>query len=400
MAALCAEHYPWVATGDKSNPDAATAQARAAVFLSRLDTLFMEGAILGMPDTFTGVTLRFLLARPEHDLLHAFTAFRLPSPLSATGAGAAQAATAAAEAEACLKRICREASLSEQKGIAELRRLLKRAEVHQRGGCTTRQAWGRAAAEWPELDTGRRLVELFLVWKTSSGNVERRFRRFAEVHCPGRARLLDTTVEECALVDQAPPSKLLRTWLQQQERTVPAAAATAGADPHSPARRWYRRVLLLHERLHASTRAPRAERRDKGITRESRPDSRTEADFGRKRAAAIDAIMATSPSKRPRILAEAAPDFAALAQGAAAAATVGAAATVVADVAKREAKARERYLGGAKAAAKARCAQEKKVLRSATPGPAGRDADQVSAPPPASCSLAWETRKPAARRSA
>ena len=89
--------------------------------------------------------------------------------------------------------------------------------------------------------------------------------------------------------------------------------------------------------------------------------------------------MATSPSKRPRILAEAAPDFAALAQGAAAAATVGAAATVVADVAKREAKARERYLGGAKAAAKARCAQEKKVLRSATPGPAGRDADLVSA---------------------
>ena len=429
LADLCAEHYTWLATGDKNTPEAATVQARAATFLSRLGALFIDGAILGMPETYTGVTLRFLkgasrypcgngvqivglgdlsqeavtatckaalrraqrivanakenmkLYRPEHSWLHAFTAFRLPSPLSATGAGAAQAATAAAEAEACLKRICREASLSEQKGIVELRRLLKRAQQWHQQGCTTRQAWGRAAAEWPELNTGRRLVELFLVWKTSSGNVERRFRRFAEVHCPERARLLDTTVEECALVDQAPPSKLLRTWLQQQERTVPAAAATAGADPHSTARRWYRRVLLLHERLHASKaeRIPRVERRDKGITREPRPDSRTEAGFGRKRAAAIDAIMATSPSKRPRILAEAAPDFAALAQGAAAAATVGPAATVVANVAKREAQARERYLGGAKAAAKARCALEKKVLRSATPGPAGRDADLVSA---------------------
>ena len=60
LADLCAEHYSWLATGDKSNPDAATVQARAAAFLSRLDTLFMEGAILGMPDTFTGVSLRFL----------------------------------------------------------------------------------------------------------------------------------------------------------------------------------------------------------------------------------------------------------------------------------------------------------------------------------------------------
>jgi hypothetical protein len=60
LADLCAEHYSWVATGDKSNPDAATVQARAAAFLSRLDTLFMKGTILGMPDTFTGVTLRFL----------------------------------------------------------------------------------------------------------------------------------------------------------------------------------------------------------------------------------------------------------------------------------------------------------------------------------------------------
>ena len=429
LADLYAEHYSWLATGDKSNPDATTVQARAAAFLSRLDTLFVKGTIVGMPDTFTGVTLRFLrgtsryqcgkgvqivslgdwtdpdgghseavrvtvdaalrraqtivanvnknmkLYRAEHYWLHAFTAFRLPSPLSATDAGATEAAT---KAEACLRRICREASLPEEKAIAQLRRLLKRTEWHHRDGCTTRQAWGRAAAEWPELHIGRRLVELFLIWKTSSGNVERRFRSFAQVHCPERARLLDTSVEECAIGLQAPPSKLLRSWLQQTE---PGEAH----DPHSTAARWYRRVLQLHEHNRARIAPRRADRRDKGIAREPQADHRTEAGFGRKRAAAIDAMVAASPSTRPRIIAEAAPDLAALALGAAqgsGADPVGATATVVASVAKRAGKARERYLGGAKAAAKARSAREKKVLRSATPGPAGRDAYLATAPRP------------------
>ena len=60
LADLCAEHYSWLATGDTSNPDAATVEARAAAFLSRLDTLFTEGTILGMPDISTGATLRLL----------------------------------------------------------------------------------------------------------------------------------------------------------------------------------------------------------------------------------------------------------------------------------------------------------------------------------------------------
>ena len=157
--------------------------------------------------------------RSKHSWLYAFSAFSLPSTLTATVAAGAQAAD---DAEASLRRICCEAELPAEKAIVELRRILKRAEWHKRHGGTTRQAWGRAAAEWPELHVGRRLVELFLIWKTSSGNLERRFRRFSEVHCPERARLLDTSVEECALVDQAPPSKLLRSWMQQQERTEAA----------------------------------------------------------------------------------------------------------------------------------------------------------------------------------
>ena len=188
-------------------------------------------------------------------------------------------------------------------------------------------------------------MELFLVWKTSTGNVERRFRRFSEVHCPERARGLDVSVEECPLVDQAPPSTLLRTWLKQQERTEPGEAH----GPHSTAARWYRRFLQLHERLQGrqnqALRRPRAERRDKGMPRTPRPDRRTEADFGRKRAAAIDAVVAASPSKRARLLAEAAPDLAAVAREAAqasAAHPVGAAANVVDSVARRERQVRER----------------------------------------------------------
>ena len=422
LADLCAEHYSWVATGDKSNPDAASVQARANDFISRLDTLFVQGTVVGMPSTFTGETLRFLrrtsrypcgngvqevglgewrtegpardaiiaalrrvqkivanvkenmkLYRPEHSWLHAFTAFRLPSPLSATDAGATEHAT---EAEACLKRICREANLPEQRAVPQLRQILRRAEEYHRDGSTTRQAWGRAAAQWPELAIGRRLVELFLAWKTSTGNVERRFRRFSEVHCAERARILDVSVEECTLVDEAPPSKLLRAWLDQQER-----------DESSASTRWYRQVLKLHERLQGkiATTLRRAERRDKGTTREARPGRRTEVGFGRKRAAAVDAMVAASPSKRARLLAEAGPDLAAVAQEAAqasAADPVRPAATVVAAVAKREAKVRERNLAGAKAAAKARSAREKKVLRSAGPGPVGRDAYMAPARPP------------------
>ena len=56
----------------------------------------------------------------------------------------------------------------------------------------------------------RSLVELFLVWKTSTGNVERRFRTYSEVMAVQRERLLDSTAETMMLADQAPPSGRLR----------------------------------------------------------------------------------------------------------------------------------------------------------------------------------------------
>ena len=144
-----------MATGDKRNPDATTVQARADEFLARFDTLFSHGLILRLPDTCTGATLQFLsqtsyyhhgktvqtigfgdwnkeegarttvqealcrfrgvvaaakeymkFYRPEHSWTFAFTAFRLPSPLSGTDEAER---VAAASARASVERICRQA---------------------------------------------------------------------------------------------------------------------------------------------------------------------------------------------------------------------------------------------------------------------------------------------------
>ncbi len=125
--------------------------------------------------------------------------------------------------------------------------------------------------------------------------MERRFRRFAEARFPERARLLDTSVEECALVDQAPASKVLGERLEQLVQTEPGELLA----PYSAAARWCRQAFQQHGLFEArTTMPPRAEIRDKGRVPWPWPD--------RKRAAAVDAEAAASPSKRARMLAEAA----------------------------------------------------------------------------------------------
>ena len=123
------------------------------------------------------------LYRPEHSWLRAFTAFRMPSPLAASAGGVNEARRA--EVLADLKRICREANLPEQKACDELHQLLPRAEkFHREDECHSSAAWGRASAEWPELQSARRLVELCLIWKTATGNLERRFAAFVRFAAP------------------------------------------------------------------------------------------------------------------------------------------------------------------------------------------------------------------------
>ena len=56
------------------------------------------------------------------------------------------------------------------------------------------------------------LVALGILWKTSTGNLERRFRTVRETATPQRARLLDVSVESCMLItDHTPASKSLHT---------------------------------------------------------------------------------------------------------------------------------------------------------------------------------------------
>ncbi len=421
LADLSAEHYTWVATGDAQNPDATTVQSRADAFLARLHVLFNNALILTLPDTFTGETLKFLketsyyrcgksvqtigigdwtkdasarkiilealgrvkvvvanmkeymkLYRPEHGWLNAFTAFRLPSPLSASDdAGSA----AKAEVRRSLRRICQEAKLDERQALLEFLQLLPRAERHHRSGCHPRAAWGRAAAEWPEFKSARLLVELFLVWKTASGNLERRFRRFREIRCPERAKLLDVSVENCMLVEQAPPSKMLRTL--QSSFSDSRASLYQAVKPN-----YFQQISTLHAKLHGnvSTRIRRAERRDAGAPRgpaSGRLGPETEAAFGRKRAAAIADVAAASPSKQARMIRNAPLGLSRVAQEAADESVQNPAvpsAVVVSQVSKRDGPAKERHLRGAEAAAKARAQREQKVAQSSTLPRQGRDA--------------------------
>ena len=305
-------------------------------FYNRLDVLFLQGHIFKLPDTYTGMTLEFLkktrfyhhgtkvtvfgigeltdpetrermrqalrhvqgvvknikelfkVYRSESSWLAMFTAFRLPSPRGCISCTER------------LQRIIAETRLQQpREALVEWQRLLPRAEALQKAGCSTREAWGRASAEFPELKAGRSLVELFLVWKTSTGNVERRFRTYSEVMTVQRASLLDTTAETMMLADQAPPSGRLRGTSQ-------TATDTNGHKKTD----YLAELQLWHGHLHPVTRERRAngkQRRDAGVSRTPVAASAaptTEAAFGRKREAAIADAVSASPRKRARMAQE------------------------------------------------------------------------------------------------
>ena len=100
------------------------------------------------------------LYRPEHSWLHAFAAFRVPSPLSASDEAGG---VARAEVTASCQRIIQEAKLREKwqplrwRFSARGNSCISSPTVHPRA------EWGRAAAELPELHSARNLVELSFV---------------------------------------------------------------------------------------------------------------------------------------------------------------------------------------------------------------------------------------------
>ena len=347
LADLSAEHYSWVATGDEANPDASTVMERVDSFRSRLNVLFLQGHILKMGNTYTGTTLLYLqeahfyhygprvamfgigdlrdrgtrrrvrealqrvqrivmnieecfkVYRGETSWLALFTAFRLPSTRSCSKGGAhvAISCTCISCAKEKLQHILTKADVAASAAIAlaQWERLLPRAEALQRSGRSSREAWGQASQDFPEFVDGRKLVELFLAWKTSTGNLERRFRSVGEVDTPQRSSILDGTVETIMLASQAPPSAHL-------------IALSRGEEGQTS---YLSELQMWHEHLcpvARETTVKRKQRRDAGVSRVSGPASAgpvaasaapvTEAAFGRKREAAIANAVASSQAKR------------------------------------------------------------------------------------------------------
>ena len=459
LADLAVEHYAWVATGDKANPDTTTVVARAESFVHRLDVLFTNANILSVDNSYTGVTLAFLkensyyhfgkrvqcfgigdlkdpavqnivrttlrrvqnvvanikellkIYRPTSSWFQAFAAFSLPSPMSvadtAARAASSSAADTAARATQCresLERLCVEAKLPRKQALAEWQRLLPRAQVFHKNGCTAREAWGRASAEFPELKQGRALVELFLIWKTSTGNLERRFRTFREVGTVQRARLLDLTVEDCLIADQGPDSKMMRTLL----------TSLSGKTADAQRKNYFNELERLHEVVHGPQRRhganQRAQRRDAGVSRPPSSGAGTasssgagtasssgagtasssaagtasssaagcpesEAAFARKRALAIDEAVAASPTKRTRMMDK----FAWVHDQTGG--NIQPSEACAKRVAKRLPKEEGRFKNSAAAAAKARAKREQHVTRSNVRPPKQRDLDALPARP-------------------
>ena len=359
---IAVEHYKWVAGGDKGHPDPATVMRGTNLFLERLRVLIDEGMVVTMKVSYTAEVLQFLRkgktlhykkgktiqvqscglgrdsdapmqAAVKHALLEArrlvalirahvpvyrsraswlyvFAAFRLPSPLSwVTAARDTQAERAEIqnqiqEIHASLDRI-REAAKLDKKANEELLQLLPRAEVHRDSGLSTKAAWGRASTEFPEYKIGRKLVDLFLLWRPNTGNLERRFRCMREHRPAERSRLADITVESLLSVDFAPTSGTLAAATQAATGQSAGSAETQGVQIY------VKRVLSFHEQLHnAPHRRPqqfRKQRRDAGVAKhEAELTARqgksgaplSEAAHARKRAAAVDALVLTTPEAR------------------------------------------------------------------------------------------------------
>ncbi len=104
---------------------------------------------------------------------------------------------------------------------------------------------------------------------TSSGNLERRFRRLREIRCPERAQLRDVSVENCMRVEQAPPTEILRTL---QSSFSDARASRHQADKNN----CIKHVLKLHDKLHdngRTTREPSASLHQADLAPRRRPRS-------------------------------------------------------------------------------------------------------------------------------
>ena len=122
----------------------------------------------------------FKVYRADSSWLALFTAFRLPSTCGCIscakeGVHLLSSCGCISCAKGKLQQILTKVQVQQpQKALAQWERLLPWAEALRRGGHSTCEAWEQAAVEFPEFVAGCNLVELFLVWKTNTSNLERR----------------------------------------------------------------------------------------------------------------------------------------------------------------------------------------------------------------------------------
>ena len=106
------------------------------------------------------------------------------------------------------------------------------------------------------------------------------------------------------LADQAPPSGRLRVLMRSKE----AAPAATGNSAHKKTN-YLAELQFWHQKLHPVIRERHAapkQRRDAGVptSEVAASAARTEAAFGRKRAAAVTEVVSASPRKRARMAQE------------------------------------------------------------------------------------------------
>ena len=122
----------------------------------------------------------FKVYRADISWLALFMAFRLPSTCGCIscakeGVHLLSSCGCISCAKGKLQQILTKVQVQQpQKALAQWERLLPWAEALRRGGHSTCEAWEQAAVEFPEFVAGCNLVELFLVWKTNTSNLERR----------------------------------------------------------------------------------------------------------------------------------------------------------------------------------------------------------------------------------
>ena len=242
--------------------------------------------------------------------LHAFSAFRLPSPLAGSARDHARAGSArvtdAREARRLLMRIAESGGCGPE-AVDQLLRILPRAESHARSGCGAKAAWGRASAEFPELKGARALVTCLLCLRSSTGNRERMFRVYRELRTAQRASLADATVDDLLVGTQAPPAAAMQSAVRA------ASAGDQTRDTKPALTRYLTKLVSWHNKRHGGRqRAPvptagRKRRRDASAERDPATRAQqltltgvpcSERAFAKRRAIAIDDAMAAGQETR------------------------------------------------------------------------------------------------------